>query len=51
MSNSTYGNLQSTFQIDGGASLTAISEEKANQLHCKSIEREKFQVAVSVANG
>jgi len=51
MSNTTYGNLQSTFQIDGGASLTAISEEKANQLHCKFIEREKFQVVVSVANG
>ena len=42
MSNTTYGSLQSTFQIDGGASLTAISEEKANQLHCKFIEREKL---------
>ena len=51
MSNTTYGNLQSTFQIDGGASLTAISEEKANQLHCKFIDREKIQVVVSVTNG
>jgi len=51
MSPQLYGDLQSTFQIDGGASLTAISESKAKELHCKFIERKKFQVVVSVANG
>ena len=35
MSSKLYGDLQSTFQIDGGASLTAISESKAKELHCK----------------
>ena len=51
MSTEVYGNLQSTFQIDGGASLTAISEVKARELHCHFIERKKYQVVVSVANG
>ena len=51
MSTKVYGNLQSTFQIDGGASLTAISEVKARELHCHFIERKKYQVVVSVANG
>ena len=51
MSTEAYGSLQSTFQIDGGASLTAISEAKAKELNCKFIARKKFQVVVSVANG
>jgi len=51
MSSKLYGDLQSTFQLDGGASLTAISEAKAKELHCQFIERKKFQVVVSVANG
>jgi hypothetical protein len=51
MSTEAYGNLQSTFQLDGGASLTAISESKARELHCHFIERKKYQVVVSVANG
>lgn len=50
MSNTAYGNLQSNTAY-GGASLTAISEEKATQLQCKFIERKKYQVVVSVANG
>ena len=51
MSSEAYGDLQSTFQIDGGASLTAISEDKATALKCKFIPRKKFKVVVSVANG
>jgi hypothetical protein len=41
MSTEAYGDLQSTFQIDGGASLTAISESKATELKCKFIPRKK----------
>jgi hypothetical protein len=51
MSSEAYGDLQSTFQIDGGASLTAISEDKATALKCQFIPRKKFKVVVSVANG
>jgi hypothetical protein len=43
MSSTLYGDLQSTFQLDGGASLTAISEAKAQELHSKFIEEKSFK--------
>ena len=49
MTHATYSKDQ--YQIDSGASLTAISESKGRQLQCKFIQRKKLQIVVSVANG
>jgi len=46
-----YAVTKKNYQIDGGASLTAISESKARELKCKFIPRMEFQIVVSVANG
>jgi hypothetical protein len=51
MTHATYSKTKHQYQIDGGASLTAISESKARQLQCKFIQRKEFQIVVSVANG
>ena len=51
ISHTTYAATKRQYQIDGGASLTAISESKARQLKCKFIQRKEFQIVVSVANG
>ena len=46
-----YEEMRRSYQIDGGASLTAISESKAIELKCKMIKRREFQIMVAVANG
>ena len=51
MTPGTYAEMRRSYQIDGGASLTAISESKAMELKCKLIKRREFQIMVAVANG
>jgi len=51
MTSKAYTETKRNYQIDGGASLTAISESKAKELKCKFIKRLEFQLTVSVANG
>ena len=51
MTSKTYEEMRRSYQIDGGASLTAISESKAMELKCRLIKRREFQIMVAVANG
>jgi len=51
MTHRTYSETKRKYQLDGGASLTAISETKARELRCKFIQRQEFHIVVSVANG
>ena len=51
MTPAMYAEVKRSYQIDGGASLTAISEAKAKELRCKLIQRREFQITVAVANG
>ena len=51
MTHAIYSKTKHQYPIDGGVSLTAISESKARQLQCKFIQRKEFQIVVSVANG